>query len=196
MWNPNGVLIQGLNDKTNFIKNFSYDGINAYFSYPLLHLTDDESKKLTKEHLFKKKSDNSLIILEFITDCDLYTRYIKKCEELQIDVRVLFFESEYSDEIWKENLPEMDLLGYEYCPIPLDEQIITDLDWYIPLSKFWKKLNQYGLFDTYKDALEFKKTYDLAYKNKEIGDGEMSTFIFKVSKLRANHGPIRGQFSD
>ena len=38
MWNANGVLIQALNEKTKFIKKLCYQGINAYFQYPLIGL--------------------------------------------------------------------------------------------------------------------------------------------------------------
>lgn len=183
MWNANGILIQGLNDKTNYIKNFSYQGLNAYFQYPLTCLNDKESRKLTNEQQSKLVADNLYQILEFISNSDLYVRYLNKCNQKKIEIRVLFVESAYSDEIWGEELPEMEFLGYEYCPIPIDGQVITDMDWYEPFSDYWEKLNEYGLFDSYEDALEFAKVYDKAMEDGKVGDGEVDTYICRISRV-------------
>ena len=68
---------------------------------------------------------------------------------MKIEIRALFIESEYVDEVYKYELTQTRFLGYEYCPIPIDEQIITDLDWYEPFSVYLNKMNKYGLFDSY-----------------------------------------------
>ncbi|MBO5098382.1 MAG: hypothetical protein J6B96_08735 [Agathobacter sp.] len=183
MWNANGILIQGINEKTNFVKSFPYLGLNAYFSYPLMSIKDVECRKLSNEQLSKEIEENRYVSLEYISNADLYTRYLKKCKELEIDVRVLFVESEYCDEIWKEELPKMKFLGYEYCSIPIDEQIITDMDWYEPFSCCRKKLNEYGLFDLYEDVLEFVNVYNKAVNEGEVGDGEMDAYICKVFQI-------------
>ena len=183
MWNANGILIQGLNDKTDYIKNFSYQGINAYFQYPLVGVNDSESRRLTDEQQSKKVSENLYLSQEFISDVGLYTRYLKKCEEMQIKVRALFIESGYSDEIWQDELPKMTFLGYEYCPIPIDEQIITDMDWYKPFSNYWGKLNKYGLFDSYDDVLQFVSEYNKVIDEGKIGDGEMDAYICRISQI-------------
>lgn len=183
MWNANGILIQGLSDETNYVKNFLYRGINAYFQYPLTYISDSESRTLTNEQQSKKVSDNLSIMLEFISDYDLYTRYLKKCNEMQIKVRVLFIESEYADEVWQGEIPKKKFLGYEYCPIPIDEQIVTDMDWHKPFSDYWGKLNEYGLFELYEDVLEFAKEYNKVVEVGNIGDGEMEAYICRVSQV-------------
>lgn len=182
----NGFLIQGLNDNTNFIKNFSYKGINAYYQFPLTYINNPEFRKLTDEQQSKKIADNQYQSLEFISDLDLLKRYVCCCLKHKINIRILLVESFYSCEVCKEPPFETDFLGYEYCPIPIDEQIVTDLDWYEPLSKFWLKLNKNGLFNTYVDALDFKNAYDSAYNNNEIGDGEMEAYICRVSEIPMN----------
>lgn len=183
MWNANGVLIQALNEKTKFIKKICYEGINAYYQYPLIGLRDIESRRLTDEQLYRSVSDGLAVSLEFISNSDLYMRYLNKCKAMQIEVRALFIESAYSDEIWKDELPQMNVMGYEYCSIPIDEQIITDMDWYEPFSKYHNKLNQYGLFDSYEDALEFVQEYNVAMEEGHIGDGEMDAYICRVSEI-------------
>lgn len=183
MWRPNGVLIQDLEKPTNYVKNFPYQGSNAYFQYPLANIADLQCRALTDAQQFRKLSENEYLNLEFISDYDLYQRYVDKCNALQIKIRALFIESAYSDEIWNAELPKMQLLGYEYCPIPIDEQVITDMDWYTPFSMYWKKLNEYGLFDSYTDALAFADAYKQATHNGEVGDGDVDLFICRVSRV-------------
>ena len=178
-----GFLVQGLDDCSNFVKNFVYNGINAFFQYPLTSINNPECRKLTDEQCSKKITDNQYQSLEFISDLDLLKRYVDCCLKHNINIRILFVESCYLYEEWKEPLLETVFLGYEYCPIPIDEQIISDLDWYKPFSRFWYKLNKNGLFNTYDEVLDFKNTYDLAWRNNEIGDGEMDAFICKVSEI-------------
>ena len=74
----------------------------------------------------------------------------------------------------------MNFLGYEYCPVPLDEQIITDLDCFEHLKLYKSKLNKFGLFDIFDDVLLFKKAYDEFVDNEIIGDGLECSHIFKV----------------
>lgn len=183
MWNANGILIQGLNDKTHYIKNFAYQGVNAYFQYPLVGVNDNESRRITDEQQSRKISEDLYLSQEFISDEGLYIRYLKRCKALQIKVRALFIESGYSEEIWNDKLPKMKFLGYEYCPIPIDEQIITDMDWYKPFSEYWRKLNKYGLFDSYDKVVEFANEYNKAMNEGKIGDGEVDAYICRVSEI-------------
>lgn len=179
---PNGFLIQSL-DKTNAgIKNFKYSGINAFHQFPLSSVNDVVCKKLTEEQQIKT-CGSGYRFMEFISDKDLFDRYIETCHSLKINIRVLFLESNYSGEVWQDTLPKMNFIGYEYCPVPIDEQIITDLDWCPNFSKFWNRLNEYGLFKTYEDAIRFKREYDDLYCKKIIGDGEINSYLFKVSEL-------------
>ena len=180
---PNGILVQALDDKTSFIKNFPYHGINAYYSFPLIERTDEGSRELTELQLFSERKYESPIVHEFITDSGLFRRYTEKCMQLQIAFRALFIESDYTDEIWSGPLPDRRFLGYEYCPIPIDEQIITDMDWYRGFSKFWPKLNPYGLFDTYEEISQFVAEYNRAFSAHEVGDGPMDAYICRVSQV-------------
>ena len=184
MLNANGILIQGLDEHTDFINNFVYDGINAYFRFPLTAFCDSESRDLTSEQQSKKISGDSYAVLEFISDYGLYERYVKKCNELGIKFRALFIESKYSEEIWSGQLPKKEFIGYEYCPIPIDEQIITDMDWYEPFSKYQKLLNEYGLFRTYSDAEKFSEEYTRAFNEGKVGDGEENNYICKVYLIK------------
>lgn len=183
LWNANGILIQGINDVNCKINNFRYLGVNAFYQYPLMCINDIQCKELTKEQQFKKIGDNQYFNLEFISDINLYERYIKMCFKKKISIRALFIESGYSEEIWNGLFPQMEFMGYEYCPIPIDEQIITDLDWYQHFSKYWKDLNEYGLFNTYNEVKRFADSYRFAFDSGKVGDGEMSAYICRVSHV-------------
>lgn len=183
MCNYNGALVQGLNDQTRFIKTFQYSGINAYWSFPLTWTNDEESKTLTREQQSKEIETSSYISLEFISNSDLYERYINKCKRLNLDFRVLFVESDYKNEIWSENIPELSFLGYEYCSIPIDEQIITDMDWYEPFKSHVNNLNENGLFKTRRDVEKFVEEYEAAFHEGKVGDGEVNNYICKVYEV-------------
>lgn len=183
MLKATGILIQGLNDRTNYVHSFRYEGINACYPYPLMHEQDAESRKLTEEQMTRKISEEWYEIFEFITDPDLYQRYLKKCRELGIEVRALFVESDYEWETWDGAIPQTEFLGYEYCPIPIDDVVITDLDWCEGLGAHKAKLNGMGLFDTYHDARAFAEDYSQAMKNGETGDGGVEAYICRVSAV-------------
>lgn len=179
----NGILIQGLDDKTNYVQNFPYHGINAYCQFPLTWYGDVISQKLTEETLSRRIDEYWFESLEFISNPDLYNRYIRHCKAMNVKIRALFIESNYSDEIWTGALPKMEFMGYEYCPVPIDEQIITDLDWYEPFFRFHSLLNELGLFRTYADAESFAAFYNEAFRAGKVGDGEMNSYIFRVSRI-------------
>ena len=184
--NANGILVQGLNDKNNYVKSFPYQGINAYFQFPLTWLQDEVSQKLTKEQLSKQVDDYWSVSQEFISDPDLYGRYIKHCAAMNVPIRALFIESDYADEIWASALPKMEFMGYEYSPIPFDDQVSTDMEWYQPFFKFRNLLNEFGLFRSYEDAERFVKFYNEEFLARRIGDGEMDAYICKVSRICLN----------
>lgn len=145
-------------------------------------MTDKECIALTREQQSRQVANDRFESLELISNRDLYDRYLAKCAQLALPVRVLFVESDYNAEIWQGELPEMNELGYEYCPIPIDDQIITDMDWYKPFSKYHSQLNEHGLFNSFEVAAEFAKDYEKAMHAEEIGDGEITAFIFRVSQ--------------
>ena len=188
MFFSNGAIVQQLNMPTDYISSscVNYLGINAFYQHPLCGESDSEARLLSEEVLFIKTDDELFLPLEFISNSDLLYRYVLACVRLNIPIRVLFIESTYPFEKWKETLPSMRFIGYEYCEIPFDSQIITDLDWYEPFKKFHNILNEYGLFATLEDALRFKSEYDYEFDKGHIGDGEMSTYVCKVYEVDIN----------
>ena len=180
---PNGVIIQGLNTPTDFMTKVKYSGVNAYYHNPLSQIKDSDCKSISGEVFHKECDDGCYQILEFISDKDLFIRYVNLCKKHNVPIRALFIESEYAFEHWTEDKPACKFIGYEYCEIPFDSQIITDFSWYTPLHCFLNKLNSYGLFDSIDEAKAFKKKYDEEFDKGNIGDGEMDTFICRVSEI-------------
>lgn len=98
MWNKNGFLVCD-KDRTNYVDSFDYQGICAYWKYPLRAVGDEQCRKLTDEQFSVEVEKGWYVIREFISDPELYRRYLNKCNELKIDVRVLFLESNYGCEL-------------------------------------------------------------------------------------------------
>ena len=178
----NGILIQDLQYPAFSLKKIKgkYLGVSAFYAEPLLTLQDPECQKLNDEATKKVFSDGCSTFIEFIPNLDILYRYLIKCKELNLGVRLLYVESDYPDEVCDYDFEDKKFLGYEYCEIPFDSQVITDFDWYEPLHKYYDLLNEYGLFNTLEDAEKFKEAYDDAFQKGYIGDGDMDTYICKV----------------
>lgn len=178
----NGIIIQELSHPTNFVTDFNYEGLNAYYQDPLSCLNNAECKKLSRLISYRSNEDGTYTPLEFVASTELAVKYIAQCRKMNLSMRVLFVESEYGDEVWDDVLPQMQFLGYEYSPIPLDSQVVTDFCWYKPLQNHVSKLNGAGLFRTLEDVSEFKAAYDYAVLHDNIGD-DTKSYICKVSEV-------------
>lgn len=178
---PNGFLIQDTSCPTNIGQSFNYKGINAYDNYPLISINSQKCREISNRISVLEVYDDKFKILEFISNENDLNEYIQICRELSIPFRSLFIESNYCGELWQGSLPHMKFIGYEYCPLPIDCQIISDLDWCSQIKKHIAKLNEYGLFKTEEDAICFQKDYIEAQANGHVGDGEAQAYIFGVS---------------
>lgn len=184
----NGFLVQHLYDRPygmeDVINTCGYNGLFARNSNPLSMFSDAESQELSAEAEWRVISEHEYVSLEFISDPDVLLRYIKACRKRNIPIRLLLVESDYSEEVWTgPDIPKR-FVGYEYNTIPVDNQIITDLYWYLPLSSFLDRLNSWGLFSSMDDVSVFKKAYDQAFERGEIGDGNMETYIFCLFEVQ------------
>jgi hypothetical protein len=178
----NGFLVQGLYEiprvMEDMINACGYLGLSARHSDPLMTLPDRESRELSREATWREVSPGMYQMLEFISDPDILLRYLKACREREIPVRLLFAQSDYSQEVWTgPDIPKR-CIGFEYSPVPIDNQIIGDLYCCEFLVPFRKRLNSYGLFFTQEEAAAFKNAYDRAFAAGKIGDGDMETHIF------------------
>ena len=183
----NGIFIQDLQYPAFSLKRIKgkYIGVSSFYGDPLLSIPDPECQKIYDEATWKRLDDEYSILLQFIPNLDILYRYLIKCKELNIGIRLLYVESDYPDEVCDYDFEDKKFLGYEYCEIPFDSQVITDFDWYEPLHKYYDLLNEYGLFNTLEDAEKFKAAYDDAFQKGYIGDGDMDTYVFKLYEVDA-----------
>ena len=178
---PNGFIIQDKDTAMYTPNHFNYIGVNSLASFPLCCFSDELSRSLVKRQQSRRCADGKNVVLEFISERNLLEQYLFACQTKSIPIRLLFVESFYRDELWNSPVPDRDVLGFEYCPIPIDEQIISDIDWYPPLRCFWAKLNTFGLFNSYQEAKSFQKIYDKLVSSNQIGDGIENAYIMRVS---------------
>ena len=178
----NGFLVQGLYEIPSVMEDIinacGYLGLSARHSDPLMDLTDRESRELSREATWFEVSPGMYQMLEFISDPDILLRYLKACREREIPIRLLFAESDYDQEVWTGPDVPKRCIGFEYSPVPIDNQIIGDLYCCEFLAPFLKRLNSYGLFFTQEEAAAFKNAYDWAFAAGIIGDGDMEAHIF------------------
>lgn len=57
------------------------------------------------------------------------------------------------------------------------------MDWFEGFEGHKKKLNAFGLFCTYDDALAFAKEYSKVMHNGNVGDGGVEAYICRVSTV-------------
>ena len=184
----NGFLVQHLYEMPFGMEEIfnasGYLGLSARNPDPLFSRPDRESRELSREATWREVSPGMYHLLEFISAPDILLRYLRACRQREIPIRLLLAESDYDQEVWRgPDIPKTPI-GFEYSPIPIDNQIITDLCWYAPLAPFQKRLNSHGLFFTEKEAAVFKNAYDEAFARGEVGDGDMETHIFCLYEVQ------------
>lgn len=177
----NGFLVQDLDSPIYSPRNFPYQGLIAYDLFPLIHFHDLESRELSQKQHCLRNDYGLLEMRELISDPNLLRRYVSECKKKGIRIRLLFLESQYQDEIWSGKAVQKRTLGYEYSPVPFDEQIISDLDWFSGLADFLPKLNKFGLFERLEDAQAFVERYDKLLLTGNLGDGLETAFLFRIS---------------
>lgn len=188
----NGIIIQEIGEiNTHLMQNAlyrRYNGVHKFHSFTLTDKRDreriEENRKLQKEYFSTETPDHMFVINEFIHDMDLAKRYLKRFVYHNLRPRILFAESTYEEETWKDELPDMKFIGYEVFEISLDCYNIWDFLHQEYFTEFYKKLNKNGLFKTYEDAEEYMNFY-LDLLNREIvGDGEADMYVFKLSIVK------------
>ncbi len=186
--NANGFIVQDYNQLWYVPDKYNYMGISAFVTFPLDLINKASARELAKRQQTRTLGEQ-LEMLEFISDKSLLKEYCKACIEYRISIRLLFLESLYDNEIWSTCNPEGRCIGYECCPIPIDYQIMSDLDWVNELSEYVNKVNSFGLFNTYEDAVNFKSKYSDLINTKGIGDGLLpeDIYIFRIKEIDSTY---------
>ena len=97
----NGVIIQNFGSPAFSLKKIKgkYLGVSSFHTDPLLMIFDPECQKLQNEATWKRLDDEYSILLQFAPNLEVLYRYLIKCKELNIDIRLLYIESDYLDEV-------------------------------------------------------------------------------------------------
>ena len=186
----NGYLIQQSDRKNIFIEkyipNVSYHGVHEFVLFPFSSSDrDPQCRYLSKKQMSKKVGDNQFRMLEFISDIDFLHEYLHKMKEMNLPHRVLFFESQYTEEYCNIIPNEKKFLGYEVCEIPFDPWTLLDLFGRKQFQHYHNKLNENGLFSFEKDAIEFMQDYKEQLNMGLVGDGEVDLYICRVYEINS-----------
>jgi hypothetical protein len=188
----NGIIIQDIDreyrnftDQGSFpdeeFKNYrAYQGLGRYYrSWPLSLENDILSKQLTAEvqkwFVIDYTQETPEADYEIVPERQLGLQYIQHCRSKGIRIRVLFCRTESEKPFWDSPLPNLGLLGYDYCTgIPYYSSIPDDLldtaveymdhPVYKAMKQCVEKLNRYKLFDNEKDI----RTY-IEKRNQVLG---------------------------
>lgn len=181
----NGLLIQELgavNKAMDFVPP-NYKGIHNLYDDPLLGVKATEIAALQHERMFNRPPESPEICNAFVFDSDLAKRYIFMCNSLGFNLRLLFIESDYPHEIWKDEIPKRIFLGYEVTEIPLGIMTLYDLYNNERFENYRALLNENGLFSNERDAYKFKTEYKALLEQDLVGDGNVDVYVCAVYEV-------------
>lgn len=163
-----GYVIQ--NKAVHISKNINYHGVGRYGSFPMTDVGNMICKTLfdCPDGIFEIQDKQMNEYLDDLfnktdtylcNDTAILDQYIKKCRDSGLDLRILFLQTEknFDDQI------DGEFLGYDVIyQCEFFSGIYDDLFENIPepMENDSKKLNKYGLFDNYNDAVQFKQNMD------------------------------------
>ena len=186
---PNGILLQPIDSPSTYLHNlkFQYQGLDAYGTMPLCGYSSDVEARCLHEEYYDWLFDAEIgQKTEVFYSLPFLRRYLRKCKELHIQTRLVFVESEFCKPLWEGPVPNLRFMGYEFCSTPFDCQIITDLAFHKPFAeKYVPLLNQYGLFGKLEDCEAFKLDYEQAFAAGEVGDGDATNMIYRLSLVES-----------
>jgi len=183
----NGIIIQK-KDK-NEKGYYGIDGLQKDNWYLTFGIFKENIDKYIDEYYFKYIDNIYFFDDRYIgccNDLDYIKTYIQESKKINIKYRILFCETTQKKPFFKEYKKlHLKFLGYDYaqpCPsyascIPyeINREDIPEL--------YNIKLNKYGLFDTEKDVLNFKKLRDNLQNKEELGLELGDFFIYKLSEV-------------
>ena len=89
-------------------------------------------------------------------------RYINLCQKCRMNLRFLFLEYDGDEALWKFDIPQGMVLGYEVCDTPRSFDLLHCLE-REEYTEHREKLNYMGLFTNHADALLYKESYEKEY---------------------------------
>lgn len=182
--NYNGYIVQDVNWPWYAPTTFSYSGLCAYDEFPLIHINDPECREITDKISSIKDSEGYHIETYFIEEKSILQSYLNICNYHNIKTRVLYVNMLQNRNNIKQHIENALFLGYECITLPVDDQIVSDLDYYGDhFPSIIPQLNECGLFDSISDAKLFLNEYKKYCDTGELGDDIGDIYIFEVWQL-------------
>lgn len=180
---PNGIYIQDLSlEQTPYIcKNYPYRGIAAHYAFPLSRQRGKQwnlNAYLLSKHI--QESEHGFFLIPSLSAA---REYITHCKKLQCQILCLFVESSRPNPLWKDDIPQKTVLGYECANINFDPEFCWYLDNETVFFKERCHLNANGLFDTWEEADAFREKVYTLYPNEEEEFPYADTYVIRVSEV-------------
>ena len=161
----NGYLVKGLFRREWSSTEESYQGVGSFVAWPLAYFDDDKSIALENEAFDRWFIYRDRIWL--VPDRDYLERYVRHCSSRGFGTQVIQFETPRSNQIAKDVLDVVEVLGFD-CIIGYDTSYLDmDPDGVPDLERLFQKLNRNRLFDTIEETYEFLDIY-----NRLLDEGE------------------------
>ena len=169
-------------------EGIAYGGICAYWDYPLRQFPNDKHcSTLTNKQAWEKDNEGFYYERHFISNRDLLEEYLSECRRKGVKYRLLRIESsDYSKEVCSSSYEIGRFLGYEVCPLPFDDQILSDYRYNPLCTKEISKMNHTGLYESLIDAQRFRERYTYLLEQGLVGDGEADIYVFAVYEIQCD----------
>ena len=186
----NGFLVKSL-EESCFQNPDGYHGIGRFFTWPLDVETDSISRQLSDEAIEKwfAFDDDRLSI---IPDSSYIRKYLLHCKELCIPTECLWIESNNPILTTEESISNAEVIGFDYADLGMQISALADdlfvLDHYkqSEVFSFRKKLNNYGLFSSLDDLVDYVRMRDKTRSAKQKEEDQMiysGLYVIKISKV-------------
>lgn len=165
---PVGVVIQNLDAVSNRLpKSYFYEGIMTYSDTPLERINDIREAAALQQEFYdwiicQNEDGGYGMKPEAFYSPVFMRRYINLCQKCRMNLRFLFLEYDGDEALWKFDIPQGMVLGYEVCDTPRSFDLLHCLE-REEYTEHREKLNYMGLFINHADALLYKESYEKEY---------------------------------
>lgn len=153
----NGYIVKDLVANEEFlVNNPMYRGLQNYHNWPLIDEKDKISNDLTNliENHFSNNNN-----VEILNNTNLLSVYVNHCKEVGIEIIVQKIRTSNNSIIADKDLTDVEVLGYDCIAGDsisyLAEIFMNGADKIELYKKTINNVNSNGLFNTYKEAVDF-----------------------------------------
>lgn len=70
--------------------SFKYEGLCAYYSFPLFYINNQECRQISNEQAIIRDAYGNITYNEFIDNDSLLVKYLQLCKKYKIKTRILY----------------------------------------------------------------------------------------------------------